>query len=174
LPLEAFPGADVRVDERLLRLLDDDLILTSGDRGRHLLLELPHEVFVDPTGAIVALGERGVQSLITHPERHRYLANSVELIQSWVEAGAALQITAGSLVGDFGPSAEQEAWRLVHAGLASLVATDAHDAVRRPPRLTAAMQALADELGDDVAQTLAVENPLRVFNGDPLTPVVPA
>jgi protein-tyrosine phosphatase len=35
LPLEIFPGADVRVDERLLRLLDNDQVLTSGDRTRY-------------------------------------------------------------------------------------------------------------------------------------------
>jgi protein-tyrosine phosphatase len=173
LPLEIYPGADVRVDERLLRLLDSDQILTSGDRGRHLLLELPHEVFVDPLGAILALVERDVQPLMTHPERHRYLANSVQRLQSWVEAGAALQITAGSLLGDFGSSARQEAWRLVEAGLVSLVATDAHNVERRPPRLTAAIQALADGVGAHAAHAMTVENPLRVFAGEYVNPVVP-
>jgi protein-tyrosine phosphatase len=124
-------------------------------------------------GAIVALVERGVQPLMTHPERHRYLANSVERLQTWNEAGAALQITAGSLLGDFGSLARQEAWRLVHAGLVSLVATDAHDALRRPPRLTAAIEALADEIGAEGAQAMGVENPLRVFEGERVRSVVP-
>ena len=55
IPLEVLPGADVRVDERLMRLLAEDKILTAGDLGRHLLLELPHELFVDPLPVIVAL-----------------------------------------------------------------------------------------------------------------------
>ena len=40
---------DVRVDERLLKLLDDGEVITTANAGSHLLLELPHELFVDPT-----------------------------------------------------------------------------------------------------------------------------
>jgi protein-tyrosine phosphatase len=168
IPLEILPGADVRVDERLLRLLAADKILTAGDLGRHLLLELPHEIFVDPLPAIVSLGDRGVQAIMTHPERHRYLANGLDRIVEWVAAGAVVQITAGSLLGDFGGLANQEAWRLVHAGLVSLVATDAHDCRRRPPRLTAALAALDDEIGLAAAQQMCLENPLRVLQGEAL------
>ncbi len=170
IPLEVLPGADVRVDERLARLFEDDRILTIADRRRHLLLELPHELFVDPLPSIAALSERGVQAIITHPERHRYLLNAPEHASAWVAAGAALQVTAGSLLGDFGPRANQEAWRLVHAGLVSLVATDAHDCERRPPRLTDALAVLENELGADAARTLCLENPWRVLQGESLTP----
>ncbi len=168
IPLEVFPGGDVRVDERLGRLLETDQVLTCADAGKHLLLELPHEVFVDPLPAIETLEARGIQVIMTHPERHRYLANSMDRIASWVEDGAVLQITAGSLLGDFGSSARQEAWRLVNGGLASLVATDSHDAVRRPPRLTAAIETLTDQLGAEPARVLCLDNPLRVFRGERL------
>jgi protein-tyrosine phosphatase len=168
IPLELFPGADVRVDERLPRLLETDQVLTVADARRHLLLELPHELFVDPLSAIAALNERGIQSIMTHPERHRYLAPMPERIEAWVEAGAVLQITAGSLLGEFGPSANKEAWRLVHAGLVSLVATDAHHAQRRPPQMSAALAALAQELGRDAAKMMCLENPWRVLRGEPV------
>ena len=35
------------VDERLVRMLDDDLVLTLADGGRYILLELPHDIFID-------------------------------------------------------------------------------------------------------------------------------
>jgi protein-tyrosine phosphatase len=169
VPLEIVAGADVRIDERLTKFLESGEVLTPADRGRHLLLELPHQLFVDPLPAIQSLGQSGVQVIMTHPERHRYLVDSVGRIAAWVEAGAVLQLTAGSLVGDFGPIAKQEAWRLVHAGLVSLVATDAHDHKRRPPRLTAALDALAVELDEDAAREMCLINPLRVFEGEPIT-----
>lgn len=169
VPLEVLAGGDVRVDERLGRLLETDQVLTCGDLGAHLLLELPHEVFVDPLPAIKTLGDRGVQVIMTHPERHRYLAGAVDRIATWVEAGAVLQITAGSLLGEFGPTARQEAWRLLDAGLVSLVASDAHDATRRPPRLTAALEALAQQASPDAARALCIDNPLHVLHGKPLT-----
>jgi protein-tyrosine phosphatase len=165
IPLELAPGADVRVDERLPKLLESDIVVTAADARRHVLLELPHELFVDPLPAIVALGERGLQAIMTHPERHRYLAQMPERIASWIDAGAVLQITAGSLLGEFGARANDEAWRLVHAGLVSLVATDAHDAERRPPCLSLAIDALSQELGHDAARVMCLENPWRVFQG---------
>jgi protein-tyrosine phosphatase len=168
IPLELAPGADVRVDERLPRLLESDQVLTVADRGRHLLLELPHEVFVDPLPSIEALAERGVQVVMTHPERHRYLAGAVDRIESWVAAGAVLQVTAGSLLGDFGMGANREGWRLVRAGLVSLVATDAHDAARRPPCMTDAIDLLTAEGGAELAGLLCLENPRRVFDGEAL------
>ncbi len=170
VPLEVLPGGDVRVDERIGRLLETDQVLTCADAGRHLLLELPHDVFVDPLPAIQALAARGVQVIMTHPERHRYLAHAFDRIESWVEAGAVLQITAGSLLGDFGSLAKQEAWRLLDAELASVVATDAHDALRRPPRLTAALDLITDKLSPTAARTLCLDNPLRVLEGESLLP----
>ena len=103
---------------------------------------------------------------MTHPERHRYLEDAGDQIASWVAAGAVVQVTAGSFLGDFGGLANREAWRLAHAGLVSLVATDAHDARRRPPRLTAAIRALEQELGPDASRRMCLENPLRVLHGE--------
>jgi protein-tyrosine phosphatase len=170
IPLELAAGADVRVDERLARLLENDKILTAADLRRHLLLELPHQVPVDPLPAIEALAGRGVQVIMTHPERHRYLAGALDRMTDWIDAGAVLQITAGSLLGEFGGLANQEAWRLVHADMVSLVATDAHDHVRRPPCMSLALKTLERELGADAARTLCLENPLRVLQGETITP----
>ena len=47
IPLAVSAGADVRVDERMLRMLDDDLIVTLADGKRYILLELPHDTFID-------------------------------------------------------------------------------------------------------------------------------
>lgn len=170
IPLEVVVGADVRIDERLAKLLEEGEVLTPSDLRRHVLLELPHQLFVDPLPTIKSLADRGVQAIMTHPERHRYLAGAVDRIAAWVEAGAVLQITAGSLLGDFGAVPNQESWRLIHAGLVSLIATDAHDHRRRPPRLSQALEALAAELGDDAARAMCLENPLRIYEGERITP----
>jgi protein-tyrosine phosphatase len=170
IPLELYPNADVRVDERLATLVDRDRVVTVADRRRHLLLELPHELYVDPMSSIEAMNAAGIQVIMTHPERHRYLATAAEQIAAWVEAGAVLQITAGSLIGEFGGRANEEAWRLVHAGLVSIIATDAHDHLQRPPLMTEALEVLQAELGDAYARTVCLENPYRVLNGERITP----
>jgi protein-tyrosine phosphatase len=168
IPLEILPGGDVRIDERLVRLLEADEVVTVADVGYHLLLELPHELFVDPMPTIDLLREHGVQSILTHPERHSYLHGPLDWAADWVKHGAVLQVTAGSLLGDFGSHAFELGWALVEAGLVSLVATDAHDAVRRPPRMTAALMSLAERVGEDAARLLAIDNPQLVLNGQPI------
>jgi protein-tyrosine phosphatase len=172
IPLELATGADIRIDERLVRLVEAGEALAVGPAGRHLLLELPHGLFVDPLGAIAALGERGIQTIMTHPERHPYLAGSTQRLTSWIDAGAVLQITAGSLLGDFGPLAQQEAWRMVDAGMVSLVASDAHDD-SRPPRMTLALKTLSEEVNAQFARTVCLENPLQVYRGATVTPCRP-
>jgi protein-tyrosine phosphatase len=165
IPLEVYPGGDVRVDERLPRLLDSGEIGTTADAGRHLLLELPHELFVDPLPTIDLLRERGLQAVLTHPERHHYLYGAIPVLRGWVDHGAVLQVTAGSLMGDFGRRVQEYTWQLVLSGLVGLVATDAHDTVRRPPRMTPALEMLGHRIGRDAARRLVIDNPLCVIDG---------
>lgn len=166
--LRIVPGADVRVDDQLLKLLDDDHILTLADDKRYLLLELPHDVLIDLTSLIGELSDRGISAVISHPERHAGICRHLEILFPWMERGAFLQITAGSLTGDFGPMAERIAWRLVTANLVSLVATDAHDHLQRLPLMTLAIEALVRRVGHAVARRICIDNPQAVLQGRPL------
>jgi protein-tyrosine phosphatase len=168
VPLQIETGADVRIDERVVPMLRRRQILPIGAAGRYLLLELPHEVFVEPRRVINDLKRDGVCAVITHPERYDYLQQRPDAVRPWVELGAIVQITAGSVVGDFGARAQQSAWHMLQKGWVSIVATDAHDTVRRPPRMTAAADAISKQFSHAVARRLCVENPGRVRRGEPL------
>ncbi|TWT78300.1 Tyrosine-protein phosphatase YwqE [Posidoniimonas polymericola] len=165
IPIELVPGADVRIDERLMGLLDTDQVLTVADCGRHLLLELPHGQYLDPSPLFAPLAERGVQVVMTHPERHRYLRQDLVIVERWVDDGALVQVTAGSLLGDFGEGAYQAGWELVSWGLCHIVATDAHCVARRPPRMSAAIEALRDQAPEWAVRRMCHENPYRLLTG---------
>jgi protein-tyrosine phosphatase len=168
IPLQVRPGGDVRIDERIEALLDRDEILTLADGGRYLLLELPHEVFIDPALLIRQLVARGVTTILTHPERHPVLQMRPNAVTPWLERGAVLQITAGSLVGAFGAAAEQAAWYWLRNDQVAVVASDAHDLSQRRPRLAEAIAAICDRLGADVAGRVCFENPRRILEGSQL------
>lgn len=170
VPLEVLSGGDVRVDERIPRLIESGRLATVADAGRHLLLELPHELFIDPISTIDRLRDSGIQAVLTHPERYPYLHNLQVFAKSCLDHGAVLQITSGSLLGDFGRRAYDEAWRLVLAGMVGLVASDAHDIKRRPPRMTAAIAALKQTVGPAITRVLTIENPLRIVKGEFIQP----
>ena len=160
--LNVHPGGDVRIDERLPQLLAQDKVLTLGDAGQYLLLELFTEVPLDPQGLLAALLDGGVIPIVSHPERYPWVARQPRLIGRWLELGAGIQITAGSLTGDFGPAVQQAAWRMVRLPGLVLVASDAHDTVRRPPRLLNAAQLIAQQLGPLRAKALCIDGPVRI------------
>ena len=161
VPLDVLPGADVRLDERIVPLLTSGEVLTVGG-GNCLLLELPHETYIDPTPMIRLLAARGMRSIVTHPERHEAVRRRPECVTPWLQAGALLQLTAGSLLGTFGRGAEAAAWKWLEAGQAAVVASDAHDTERRPPCMTQAVEAIERRLGTEIARRVCMENPARV------------
>ena len=116
IQLQVLPGADIRIDERIKRFLDDGELTTVGDKGGAVLLELPHEVYVDPAMVIRQLVSEGKMVLMTHPERYPYLQRRPNLVEAMLEEGAMLQLTAGSLIGDFGPAAQAAAWDWLRRG----------------------------------------------------------
>jgi protein-tyrosine phosphatase len=165
IPLTAMPGADIRVDERICQLLEADKILTLADGGKYILLELPHEVFIDIEPLLIELSCLGIKAVISHPERHPVLSKQHEVLLEWLNQSAYLQVTAGSLLGDLGLTAQKTAWHFLSSGWASLVATDSHNLKDRKPCMRAAFKRISIELGKDIARLVCIENPIRVLEG---------
>ena len=69
LMINIFPGGEVRVDERICQLLEADEILTIADKGQYILLELPHDIFIDIEMLIKDLSSIGISPIISHAER---------------------------------------------------------------------------------------------------------
>lgn len=169
--LTVLPGGDVRVDERVCRLLETNRILTLADGGKYILLELPHEIFIDIDPLLKELATLNVRAIISHPERHNVLDKRPSAVLKWLDVGAHLQITASSLLGYWGPEAKRAAWHFLNSGWATLVATDAHDIDARRPRMRAAFGHISRRLGEDLARLVCIENPSRVINGQDIVPV---
>jgi protein-tyrosine phosphatase len=165
IALNVVPGGDVRVDERICQLVEADKLLTLADGGRYILLELPHEVFIDIELLLVGLSGLGIQAIISHPERHPVLARQPSVLMAWLARSAHLQVTCASLLGDFGPVAQRAAWHFLTCGWCSLVATDCHDLESRRPRMKAAFACIRAKLGEAMARLVCIDNPLRVLAG---------
>lgn len=170
VPIKIVPGGEVRVDERICRLLETDKILTLADNGRYILLELPHQVFIDIEPMLRELASLGVRPVISHAERITALAKKPNILLRWFEHSTSLQITASSLLGGFGVEAERAAWNLLTSGRARLVATDSHDVNSRRPEMRAAYELITTKLGKGLANQVCIENPLRVIKAMDVLP----
>jgi len=173
IALKVVPGAEVRVDERICKLLEADRILTLADGGRYILLELPYEVFIDVRPLLFELSCIGVQAVISHPEKCAPVAAMPQVVRRWLQDGAHLVITASSLLGDFGLKANKAAWYFLSSGWASLVATDAHDTDRICPKMKVAFDRISIKLGKDIASLVCIENPSRLVNGQDMVRLWP-
>jgi protein-tyrosine phosphatase len=165
IEITILPGADIRVDERLLDLIDTDKVMTLCDARRYLLLELPAEIMIDIEPLVTELAQAGISVIISHPERHRMLSKNPQKIEKWLDYPVNFQITAGSLLGEFGPEAEESAWFFLRHRWAQIVATDAHGISRRRPCMTAASERITNKLGPKVAKDVCIDNPMRIVQG---------
>lgn len=114
----------------------------------------------------------GLQPIVTHPERNPLIRAQPERLYKWLRQGCYAQVTAQSLLGKFGRSAQEMSNVWLDAGAVHFVASDAHNLTTRPLRLKETYELLAKARGEDVARALMVENPLAVFEDRPI-PWVP-
>lgn len=165
LPLRVLPGADVRIEPDMISKVRSGEVLTLADRGRHVLLELPHEVYLPLDGVLAKLRAAGLAGILSHPERNRGILAQPHVLEPLVEAGCLMQVTAGALLGRFGPQSEKLSRWLVEQGLVHFVSTDAHGASSRRPLLREAFQCVAQIAGQRTAVDVCCQNPARVACG---------
>lgn len=171
IPLRVVPGAEVRVVPDLAAGVAADDLLTLADRGRHVLLELPHDVYLPLDRLLYELRLAEITAILAHPERNAAVLARRHLLPSLVEAGCLLQITAGSLAGTFGPRVQKLAQWLVGQRLVHFVGTDSHGAKVRRPLLHRAFQCVAGLAGRETAVALCCDNPGRVVAGKTVAPL---
>lgn len=97
--------------------------------------------------------EAGLVPLLAHPERCPAVAADPGSVASLAESGWPLCLNGPSLTGDHGAAAERTAWKLLEAGVVSLVASDAHG-LARPPRIDSAHAVVEAAIGRDAALPL--------------------
>ena len=101
--------------------------------------------------------------VLAHPERNAVLQSRPELLASLVRLGVRTQVTAASFTGGFGEDAQRCAAAWLRAGLLHVIATDAHSAGKRPPRVREARARVAEIAGEQAAEALFVENPRAIL-----------
>lgn len=165
VPLSVLPGADVRIMPEMLPGLRSGEILTLGDTGVYVLLELPHDVYFPLEPVLDGLQRMGIRGILSHPERNHEILRNPELVPPLVQRGCPMQVTAGSLAGTFGPACQKMSKWLFEQGLAHLVATDAHGSRNRRPLMKRAFDRVTEWVDEGTAVQTCCTNPLAVARG---------
>ena len=165
VPLRILPGADVRIESGMVKMLRAGQVLTLGDHGKHVLLELPHELYFPLEDVLDELQRAGLVGILSHPERNQGLLKQPRLIEPLVRRGCLMQVTCGSLLGTFGPACQEMAEWVMEQGLVHFLATDAHGPTARRPLMRRAFQLAQELVGRDCALDLCCRNPAAVAAG---------
>jgi protein-tyrosine phosphatase len=162
IAVEIRAGAEIAMTRAAEIGADELERLRLGD-GPWVLLEPPFTpVVTGLDGVVTALQSAGHRVVLAHPERCPALAREPQLVESLVAGGVLMSVTAGSLVGRFGGEVRRFARRLMEQRLVHNVASDAHDAIRRPPGMAAE---LADAGFGALADWLTRGVPAAILSG---------
>lgn len=131
-------GAEVRIGPEVMKLVNNNEIPWLGEyQGRKtFLLEFPRQDIPHGSDNLVKwLLAKNCLPIIVHPERNRTFLEQRNKLQTFIDLGCPLQLTASSLSGKFGKDVQQMSEELLAADQVSAIASDCHNLKGRSPDL---------------------------------------
>lgn len=168
IPVKICRGMELFATDDLPELLLEGMVWTMNGT-RYFLTEFNFDE--DPEFCFNVLArcrDFGFRPIIAHPERYFFIQEDPQLAFELCMDGAALQLNKGSLLGRFGPEAEDTAQLLIEHHLAACVASDAHGTGMRTTDMSEVAEVLNEQWGSRIARLLLSENPARIMAGERL------
>ena len=132
IPLTILPGSEIQVTDttEYRREFDARVYCHLGDRQDFTLLEFnwAREQFPSDAAELVSwIRAQNMTPILAHPERHDYFWKDPTKLQALVDAGAWVQVTVDSLLGNHGPSPKVAGEAILRKYPEAVLATDAHN-----------------------------------------------
>lgn len=149
-----------------------------GLPGTFLLVEFGFDLQGNHNDVVRETIDGGRQIVIAHPERYRFLPghNPLDVMRTWQELGALLQVNVGSLNGHYensSPGSERLAWQMAAEGLVDVLATDHHGPRRGGVSPREALNTLIARGQRALAERAMGEIPGRIVRNDLLASRLP-
>jgi len=158
VPLTILPGSEIQVTDTSEYRSDFEAgrYCHLGDGRAFTLFELGWEDELYPHEAPELIGwlrGRGMTPIVAHPERHGFFARDPARLRALVEAGAWLQVTVDSLLGNHGSAPRSSGELMLRTYPEVILATDAHN-LWRCSGLSAGYAWVRDRLGVERCEDL--------------------
>ena len=180
--------------ERAARAIQDSFPEVSYHRGHEICLDVPEVDLSDPrirmagtsfvlvewprlqlppgtVRVLTRIREKGFRPIVAHPERYAGMGGALGVAGQWRDAGAALQVNYGSLVGRYGADAQSNALRLLRRGWVDYLASDFHGHPTLKIFKEEAWAMLVEFGAEEVLHYLCRSNPSRLLADEPPLPV---
>lgn len=156
--LTVLPGSEVQVTDTSEYRNDFEAgrYCHLGDSRAFTLIEFSWEDKLYPPDVPELIGwlrGRRMTPIVAHPERQECFAHDPARLRALVEAGAWLQVTVDSLLGNHGPAPQSSGELMLRTYSEVLLATDAHN-LRRCSGLSVGYAWVRDKLGMERSEDL--------------------
>jgi protein-tyrosine phosphatase len=130
------------------------------------MVEFPHNHFPSMAYPFLRrLTAMGIHPCIVHPERNLDIQKQPNLVlQLRQEYDVLIQVTAGSLSGEWGGAARLCAIFLVRNRLCDFIASDAHSPESRPPLLSKAVKIAAKFSNHEISRAMIHDQPQALLH----------
>jgi len=154
IPLSVVPAAEVILGSETVADWQAGKLLSIADRGKCLLAEMPHGMFLDPRLIAGELRPLGVRLVLAHTERYDQLLFDPGLTAQCIAAGCLIQVTTESLADP--PTARHDTALREWAtrGMIHVLCSDGHRIDRRQPRWQPGFRRLAKWIGLPAAERI--------------------
>jgi len=143
-------------------------VLSVGDHGRFLLVEMPHQLFVDLRPVVRRLAARGVRIILAHPERHAELLDEPGLLEELIRMGCLVQVSSGSLTAPANTANGKALRAWVRRGCVHLLGSDGHSPRSRRPLMAAAANRIREWAGPEAAEQICGATGRAILRGEPV------
>jgi protein-tyrosine phosphatase len=150
IPLTVLPGSEIQLFDPVLyrHEFEAGLHCHLGDGRAFTLLEFPWDVRrypPDAPGFIRWLKDQAITPILAHPERYKFFRDDPASLRALVDAGAWLQVTVDSLLGNHGEMPRAFGRQVLAEYSDVVLATDTHN-LERCSGLSAGYAWVSEEL----------------------------
>ncbi len=135
IPVTILPGSEIQVTDTIeyRREFEAGVYCHLGDRKDFTLLEFNWACDQFPSDAaelVRWIRAQNMTPILAHPERYDYFWKDPAKLQALVDAGAWVQVTVDSLIGNHGPLPKVAGEAMLRKYPEAVLATDAHNMSR--------------------------------------------
>lgn len=152
--MRLFLGNELHYRRGAVQWIKDGTCKTINNTDYLLMDFVENETRENILSALSSVLSVGYIPVLAHAERYTSLYGKIKDLKAISMDGVFIQISAGSLLGEFGLRCKMQAKKLVDQCIADLVSSDAHGLHHRVTHMNECYNYLLDKYGEDAADTL--------------------
>ena len=160
-PIQIWTGQEIFYSDNVIRLLDEDRLLTLADSSYVLIEFMPSAPYSEICTAVRNLSRAGYSPVIAHAERYSCLRKG-RRVEELIDLEALIQMNYRSVGGKWYDATTRWCRDALKKGNVHLMGTDMHNIGRRMPDTKEAMHWMRTHLDRKYLKQITQKNAIRI------------